>query len=871
MKKFISLVLCVMLALGMVFSTMITASAATQNTKSFVYYLQPNKKEYGVRIGNLSGDVKFPSTYNGLPVTTIRSGSKGSSTVKSIYIPDSITTIENYAFENFKALESVSGAKGLKKIGFAAFRECKKLVNVDLGSKVTSIGRHAFKNTSVKSKYDYTNLYIVDDYLISGSAKEGENTLLIPEGIITIADYALESAFQNSDMVKGPKTVILPESLKYIGDYAFYETWGMTDVQLPGKLLSIGEYAFSFNGLKNVNIPASVKTIGIGAFSDCGDINVTVDSDNKYFKIVDKVLFSKDGKTIYDHYGKMPYSYKVPEGVVEISDKAFYESDLTGVTISSTVKNIGQSAFERSQKLKTVVIGKSISSVGSNAFMDCTKLSGLTVQKGCTTIGERMFSGCTALKSVALPSGVKSIGHFAFYGCTNLAKLSLPSTITDIRSNAFADTYYLKNAKYTSGILYCGTNVIDTKVSGFGSTITIKDGTTCIAGYVFRGLTVSGTTSLTFSNDKKVKKIVFPESLKYIGMYSFSEFDALTSATIPAGVKSVGEGAFNQCKNLKTVTIKGGTTQIGERSFGYASGLKSVDLTINALKGSKAHTYAAQNGFKFKSIGVYLATPKLTTAKNVSNGLNIKWNAVKYAESYRVYRKAPGETSWTRIGDVKGLSYTDKNVKNGKTYTYTVRAFSGKTYGGYDKTGLAYEFMSTPKLTKIQNCAKGIKIDWSKVGGADGYIVYKKTSDGWTRIAQIKGVNVLSYTDKNVKAGSTYTYTVKAYDDSLVSGYNTTGISIKRLLTPELLSATSGKSGITLKWGKVTGAGGYYVYRKTGSGEWKRIATVTGGTKVSYLDKTAKKGVTYSYTVKAISGNYVSSHNSKGLTVKDKY
>ena len=51
--------------------------------------------------------------------------------------------------------------------------------------------------------------------------------------------------------------------------------------------------------------------------------------------------------------------------------------------------------------------------------------------------------------------------------------------------------------------------------------------------------------------------------------------------------------------------------------------------------------------------------------------------------------------------------------------------------------------------------------------------------------------------------------------------------------------------------------------RKTGNGAWKQIANVKGGTKISYLDKTAKKGVTYKYTVKA--------YNTKGLSIKDKY
>jgi fibronectin type 3 domain-containing protein len=110
-------------------------------------------------------------------------------------------------------------------------------------------------------------------------------------------------------------------------------------------------------------------------------------------------------------------------------------------------------------------------------------------------------------------------------------------------------------------------------------------------------------------------------------------------------------------------------------------------------------------------------------------------------------------------------------------------------------------------------------------------------------------------------AGKTYSYTVRclsADGKSYPSGYDTTGKTIKRLTQPTpTVSKTS--NGIKIKWGKVTGANKYYVYRKTASGSWSKIATTTS---TSYTDKTAKKGTTYYYTVKAASGSYVSSYTS---------
>ncbi len=177
---------------------------------------------------------------------------------------------------------------------------------------------------------------------------------------------------------------------------------------------------------------------------------------------------------------------------------------------------------------------------------------------------------------------------------------------------------------------------------------------------------------------------------------------------------------------------------------------------------------------------------------------------------------------------------------------------------------------AAPKLKKVTNTTNGIKITWSKVTGAERYVVLRKTGSGsWKKIAE--NVKTTSYTDETAKAGKIYKYTVRAKSDGGLSKYNTTGLTIKRLKTPTLKSVSSVKAGVTFKWNKVTGAGGYLVYRKTGNGSWKQIATVKGNAKITYLDKTAKKGTTYKYTVKAYYGSYVSAYNTKGLKIKDKY
>ena len=81
---------------------------------------------------------------------------------------------------------------------------------------------------------------------------------------------------------------------------------------------------------------------------------------------------------------------------------------------------------------------------------------------------------------------------------------------------------------------------------------------------------------------------------------------------------------------------------------------------------------------------------------------------------------------------------------------------------------------------------------------------------------------------------------------------------------------SSSTKGIALKWTKVNGAEGYIIYRKTGSGSYKKLKTEKGVSNLSYRDTSAKKGKKYTYKVKAYkSKTYSAYSNTKKIT--DKY
>ena len=265
-------------------------------------------------------------------------------------------------------------------------------------------------------------------------------------------------------------------------------------------------------------------------------------------------------------------------------------------------------------------------------------------------------------------------------------------------------------------------------------------------------------------------------------------------------------------------------------------------------------------------------TPKVTTTNEIG-GVNVTWNKVDGAVKYNVYRRQGGYSTWTFVGTTRGTTLLDKNVKSGIYYVYSVRAYNN--VGQYSDFVTANtqtrKFMAVPQLASISNATNGLYITWKPVDGVtNGYRVYRRGAGStyWTYLGTVKTTN---FTDTSVKArsGEYFRYTVIA-DGGYHSKFDTTGLYLKRLANPTLTSTTSSTAGITVKWEAVMGTTGYYVYRKTASSTWVRVAAVGGTNNTSYLDKTAQKGTTYTYTVRAVYGATISSYNS-GISCYDKY
>lgn len=264
---------------------------------------------------------------------------------------------------------------------------------------------------------------------------------------------------------------------------------------------------------------------------------------------------------------------------------------------------------------------------------------------------------------------------------------------------------------------------------------------------------------------------------------------------------------------------------------------------------------------------IYLAIPEFSVEATVK-GVKITWEKVAGAESYKIYRKI-SDGSWKEYKTISAskTSYTDTSASSGKTNSYKVVAVKDSYNSDYETDKVYY--LKTPTVS-VKNTTSGVYSSWKKVSGASSYEVYRKagSAKSWKKIATTKKT---SYTDKTVKSGTTYKYTIRAVNSKGKSKYGSTAYETIRFLSaPKLEKITTTKSGVTVYWDDVKGASKYLVYRKTGSGDYELIKTVSGKSTVKYLDKTAKKGKTYTYKVYAGYSSYKSSYKST-LSIKDKY
>ncbi len=278
--------------------------------------------------------------------------------------------------------------------------------------------------------------------------------------------------------------------------------------------------------------------------------------------------------------------------------------------------------------------------------------------------------------------------------------------------------------------------------------------------------------------------------------------------------------------------------------------------TVRAVDGKE------RSGYDREGVSAnYVATPKNITLKNYySNSIRIKWNKVSGAKKYLVYRKDTKNTDWVMLGETTSLQYRDYETVNGRTYTYTVRAVGDNGGKSAYLKNIKITALKEPSKVSLKNTTSGVKISWTKMTSATGYRVYRKLKgqSDWDLIKKINSNSTTSFTDKGVKNGKTYIYTVRQVKGSTSGSFSKNGYTIKYVVPPKV-SAKHSPKGIVLNWEKAVEGTGYQVQRKaTGEKSWKTISTITSLSKLTYTDSNPVYGKKNNYRIVVRNSNLVS-------------
>ncbi len=315
--------------------------------------------------------------------------------IKKLIIPNTVISINNFAFKNCASITSVSVPSSVTNIGYSAFENCSSLKAVyitNLAAWCNIAFLNEFANPLSNAHYLYLNNIIV-------------TKLNIPNSVTQIKQYA----FHNNAAITH---IDIPNSVKNIGQNAFSGCSSLTSINLPNSITSINENVFSgCIALVTVHIPSDVTSIGYSAFSGCTSLK-SIDIPSNVTNIGSSAFSGCTSLTSID----------IPSNVTNIGSSAFYGcTSLASIDIPSNVTSIRDATFSGCTSLASIDIPSNVTSIGSSAFYGCTSLATVTIPNKMTIINRAVFSNCTSLASVSIPISVKTIDYYAFYGCSALA------------------------------------------------------------------------------------------------------------------------------------------------------------------------------------------------------------------------------------------------------------------------------------------------------------------------------------------------------------------------------------------------------------------------------------------------------------------
>lgn len=601
--------------------------------------------------------------------------------LESVQLPDALTAIPSKLCYNCSALTTVNMPSKLETVGSDAFYQCSKLQDVTFPETLQSLDERSFGGCSAFTRividipeianYAFWNCANVTSIDLGEKVTSiGRNTFIMANNLQTLTCRAKNApslgstAFGSAgSKVEGKKILYVPAA-----SYDAYET-AWTDVTSQGyalqdindQQLTDGIYYRASREADWVpTLPATftalyVRTVGDDAALTASQLNtlvtkisaqsapVTLDLSMAKFEATEfpvslagnaklgTIKFFENTTSIAAGAFKGCTALTkatVPTGVGTIGESTFEEcTALAALTLPSSVKTIGDKAFKSCAALADADLA-SINSIGIEAFAgtgltsakiyattlgeksfrDCTELTAITLGSA-TTIPAEMFAGCTSITTVTIPKSIETIGTSAFDGCSKLATLTLGTGVTTLGDRAFAD---------------CGL----TALSLPDNVTTLGDG--------------------AFSNNPNIASIKFGAGITAISDNAFATNNAIESLTIPKTIATIGTGSFANWSKLTKLTISGNTlTSIGSKAFENAVLLADVYAEPTTAPAVQADSFSGAGtsvqGSKTFHVASVEAYSSWTTA---ASGYTMEALGPDYL-SEGVYYRATASDAWS--------------------------------------------------------------------------------------------------------------------------------------------------------------------------------------------------------------------------------
>lgn len=560
-------------------------------------------------------------------LTTIGSFAFDNSTITAISFPASLTEIGSYAFQYcLKLTGPVVVPDNVKRVGSGAFAGCIKLKNATLGSGVESVGANLFGGGfwgtkpnylgGLEKLWYYTKLNSLtcksvvppkaDGWIVAQDAMTGEiykASLHVPVTSVNLYKHA--PGWDIFTDVTGD--VALPDAsgTKIVRDnkvdYLLYmET--KTAAVLSGS-----------QGIASVTVPATVADGGV-------DYTVTAVGHGAFANF------------------DMLTSVSLPETVTEIGHRAFAEcTRLVSVNLPAALTSVGYEAFLSCGVLEAVTIPRSVAVIGDRAFEGCAGITTVNLPDAGVKVGRRAFAECPNLTAAHLDN-CSEIGAEAFYKCPLLADAKLGAGLTAIPEGLFYDDKALASIEIPSGVTEIGADAF----GGTGLTaVNLPAGLAGLARGVFRAT--------------KLTEIVIPESVGEIGDVAFFYCTNLENVAIPASVSHIGESAFAQCSGLKSVEVRGAVESIGKSAFEDCTSLASLSVSdLNAWACTEFANEVSNPMFWTKNLK---SDGETVTQLNLDLGDKaVSTFAFRYCETLKTVRVKAAAVKWMAFAGCKNIT-----------------------------------------------------------------------------------------------------------------------------------------------------------------------------------------------------------------------